>query len=736
VFAAIAIAVGAVALVQRTDARHARTEADVAAGQAEQAAAAAEQQLLTARARDLSDDELDLALLLAVEARRRSDGADALDALATVLRAQPAIERFSFLGAAASAGLDVGADGRRGAMLDGERLVRFTLPDLSMEPPVTIPGATGLAMSPTSSQIAVTTRGGVTVYDAATGAIDVRLPVPLSVGLGPEGVVWLGPSKLGIRHADQVSVVDLDTGFDSEVVSIPANARVAIASDGSGRRLAVGPYPTGLIDSRPDSTIRIVDTTTGELIRRLEPPIGRVTDLSFQPNGDLLAVGTEDAGLYVLDTATGETVLSRSVPVGESGRFSPDGTKLAIRHGGGTVTVIEPTTGKVLLPPVIQARELRNLFFTAEADAVVADDETALVTIRLDGREPLASAPFGEPGDMAGPVSSGGEVAWAVTPPDDRLPARERDYHSVAYDPDDGRSTLTIPGVAWLYGTGDDWVYVWQRGNRDAVIDSRSGATLFTDSGLGIRQMAFVIDLRVSMIVRATFDGQYLDVRRLPDLSPIETPLRSFQWDMLTFTISTDGRRLAFATVEPSGSMMIHILDIASGDESTEPIRWPDEVPPIAMVFSADDRTLRVGDKGGGITEIDVATGTVSSSRFEAMHGAVVGLAPLDDGRLLAVSHDGTMSIYDATSGQPIGPPMAWATRVPEGVFVLPSPDLAFHHLAAPDPEGVRLWNIDPSTWPAVACQRAGRNLTSDEWTRYLPADEPYRSTCPQFPAG
>ena len=451
VFAVIAITVGVIALVQRTDAQQARTEADAAAGQAEQAAAVAEQQrlasqdaLLTAQARDLADDELDLALLLAVEARRRSDGADALDALATVLRAQPAIEKFSFLGTAASAGLDVGADGRRGAMLDGERLVRFTLPDLSMEPPLTIAGATGLAMSPTSSQIAVTTLEGVTVVNAATGAIDARFAVPLSAdGLGPEGVVWIGPSKLGVRHSDHVSVVDIDTGFDSEAVSIPVDARAAMAADERGRRLAIGPSTPGPLINTTELTIRIVDPATGKVTRRLELPTGRVTDLSFQPDGDLLAVGTADAGLYVLDTATGATVLSRGTPVGESGRFSPDGTKLAIRDGAGTVTVIEATTGTVLLPPVIQARELRSVYFTPEADALVADAESALVTIRLDGREPLASAPFGEPGDIAGAVSSDGEVAWAVRPPDDRLPANERNDLPVGGIPPRRRSKHT-----------------------------------------------------------------------------------------------------------------------------------------------------------------------------------------------------------------------------------------------------------------------------------------------------
>jgi hypothetical protein len=118
------------------------------------------------------------------------------------------------------------------------------------------------------------------------------------------------------------------------------------------------------------------------------------------------------------------------------------------------------------------------------------------------------------------------------------------------------------------------------------------------------------------------------------------------------------------------------------------------------------------------------------------MHGPVVGLLPRHDGSLVAVSHDGTISIYDATSGQPIGPPIGWSLRVDPDWFALPMPDIALNRILASDPQGLRLWNINPATWPEVACQRAGRSLTPDEWTRYLPADEPYRLTCPQFPAG
>jgi hypothetical protein len=36
---------------------------------------------------------------------------------------------------------------------------------------------------------------------------------------------------------------------------------------------------------------------------------------------------------------------------------------------------------------------------------------------------------------------------------------------------------------------------------------------------------------------------------------------------------------------------------------------------------------------------------------------------------------------------------------------------------------------MEPSVWLAEACDIVGRDLTHDEWDRYLP-DRPYRRTC------
>ena len=177
------------------------------------------------------------------------------------------------------------------------------------------------------------------------------------------------------------------------------------------------------------------------------------------------------------------------------------------------------------------------------------------------------------------------------------------------------------------------------------------------------------------MIVRATLDGQYLDVRRLPDLSPIETGLGP--------SSGTCSRSRSAPTVDESPSppssrphaMMVHILDIASGDESIEPIPWPNEdaTPSLDRLHCRRPHAAHRRPKAAESLRLDVATRTVSPNRFEGMHGPVVGLWPLRDGRLVAVSHDGTMSIFDATR-----PTARTADRLDAasrpGVFVLPNP--------------------------------------------------------------
>jgi len=41
------------------------------------------------------------------------------------------------------------------------------------------------------------------------------------------------------------------------------------------------------------------------------------------------------------------------------------------------------------------------------------------------------------------------------------------------------------------------------------------------------------------------------------------------------------------------------------------------------------------------------------------------------------------------------------------------------------------LWDVAVEAWQTRACRAAGRNLTAEEWQRYL-GDRPYELTCPE----
>ena len=96
------------------------------------------------------------------------------------------------------------------------------------------------------------------------------------------------------------------------------------------------------------------------------------------------------------------------------------------------------------------------------------------------------------------------------------------------------------------------------------------------------------------------------------------------------------------------------------------------------------------------------------------------------DGEMIA-SADNTIVLWDTHTLDRVGSFKAAL----EGVRALAfSPD--GKALASGDYQGkVMLWNVDLQTWQHRACELANRNLTEDEWRRYLGDRGAYRTTCP-----
>jgi WD40 repeat protein len=206
--------------------------------------------------------------------------------------------------------------------------------------------------------------------------------------------------------------------------------------------------------------------------------------------------------------------------------------------------------------------------------------------------------------------------------------------------------------------------------------------------------------------------------------------------------VSSDGRTVALL---PSvGENPIPLIDAASGHRLRI---LPVEGVFLSAAFSPDSKTLAVSSYPYGSTQarvvmLDVATGAARRTLSFPYATAQGGLAFVRGGAWLVTTENGAVpnpptstrvDLWDAATLQPIGDSL---TVPPDAAFLWPNgTGDKLGSGASADNALSLVWNLDPASWEATACQIAGRNLSQAEWKEYR-AGHPYRPTCSQWPAG
>jgi WD40 repeat protein len=214
---------------------------------------------------------------------------------------------------------------------------------------------------------------------------------------------------------------------------------------------------------------------------------------------------------------------------------------------------------------------------------------------------------------------------------------------------------------------------------------------------------------------------------------------------------SPDGRTLVVANAGPlTGQGTVTFIDPADGHVLREvPLQ---HVPDVA--FSPDSETIAVS--GAQAALIDVASGETIATRANEPVSTVafanggkwlvtarfpdksLPLSLLGQDTIPAAAPSTTVQLWDAKTLRPLGEPITVAGRLvccaranPDGTkyvtgqFVDPNdPDVA---------TAAVLWELDPKRWAELACEIAGRNLTKDEWSYYLPGRDSH-ATCDRWP--
>jgi DNA-binding SARP family transcriptional activator/WD40 repeat protein len=737
----VALVVGSLALIQRSNAGHQATTADASR--------------LATQARGLADKNLGLSLLLAVEARHLQPSVANDGALEAALgRTPPGLDRLVHLTPPANLPFPT-ADGRLVVAPGQDGVVRL-LDTASGRVVRTMPGNLGsiYGVDPTPDDVhlvASGSKGTVMVWNLLTGAREATI----HVGGGTVSTEFLGgnPARIETASADgSVSVWDLsDRGQPRRIgdpIRVPPDPvgvpPIAHASP-DGTLVAAGGFSGGqafVFDLRSHALLRQLPGVTAE----------------FSPDGTSLATALGDR-IVLWDLATGQprgaplTGFSEALPFAA---FTTDGTRLAASDLiDNRVRVFELPSGREVasmtqehagvLPWFLSDGRLSTsssagISLSRVAAPAIPPMATALGTqpsepstpapfgnnntytlarFALHGTEVITQAGPGAPllawqtstGRPLGPVL-GGQVqaqnGFFPSPDGALLAVSEADGRLEVWDLATGQRRAVV-------STGDTSPSAgWMPGGRELVTSNPGGKLAFWKVS---------VSGHVALRAHTTVEGIAPDTGKDPVVSP-------------------NGRTIALLPNAGLGASTIPLVDATNG-HMLRTLQAGHDIGSAA--FSPDSNTLAVESLLGGSDELvmfDVATGAPRATL--PLPYTAAGLAFVRGGAWLVTTQAGfgagasavpstRVDLWDAATLQPIGDPLG----VPPDAANL-WPDHGGDKLSsgASADNGLPLvWNMNPANWEATACQIVGRNLSQAEWKQYR-AGHPYRVTCPQWPAG
>lgn len=716
------------AVVAEASAREAEEDALQAQQAAESSERAAQALRMAAQATAAIDTERDFAMLAAVAAYRHDPGPETTATLLLTLSAPIGPLRY-FGGPSESVTDQVGWSSL--AALDSTRGV------------VAVDG-----------RLSVMQFGTDEITELGTGSeldhirIDASHRVPNSLLLAFRGIHENGASVAGTFDFSTSAVLWIER--ERPIRSVVANDRWLLAGDFDGEVVAAprSQSGSGVVDAE-------IVVTHG----------GQITDMDLSLDGSLLAVASTEGITLNRQTTEGwgDTL----------GIYSSGGRglqRLAFRRdNAGSNSIVElyaagtdPTVHRWTLEAgEVQAVEQIGAHVGGVLALAVHPEEPLLVTAGIGGRiqrwnpdagtelgvallghdDDVASLDLvGEPGSaLLISTDENGAILWdlaparsveraGVVPPawrEEAVSALVSGPGPVAVVTTNGRvliedgSTRSGPRDAWRGWWAGDSVVIETRN----LLRPEDGVTVTSTSVEDVTttlvSQASAVDVGTCFLASAV--GSRVDFREIGGCGTIPGPIDlgafGFNGLVVGLRLSADEQRIAVA-VAPQA---ILVLDVTSGLPIGEPIGSTQKTAVTELAWY-DENTLVVGhDIGGDLEVIDVIRGQIAP--VDAHSDAIRFIAADPERqRVLAGSEDGTISQV-ALNGEPrVTARFTARQRQKENddgatVFGLVL-DPAENKLLALHGSQLVAWELDPERLVAMACQRAGRKLTSTEELR------------------